>query len=157
MTWSSFFIDSRLGPEAAPSAESGMVVLSWGDVSEPVLARPAAPRASLGLFVRDGLVWGEFAGEGTRRLCWCIVGVPGVGSGCRMEAPSAADAGRFGFCLVQQSPTWDESKTTGPSSSRGGTERSRPAAGFPLRGKLSRPANFCVHCWSSRRHAVSGA
>lgn len=67
--WSSFLIDSRLGPEDEDASPlSGVPVASCLEVaSEPVLRCP--PMFSLGLFVRVGFVWGDEAGEDTLGGC----------------------------------------------------------------------------------------
>lgn len=67
MIWSSFLIDSADGPPAAGAAGSsrGEGAGSRLEAPEPARARPVRP-SSLGLFVRDGFVWGDEAGDETR-------------------------------------------------------------------------------------------
>lgn len=69
--WSSFLTASAGGPGIGRSLSSDILgfdsaagsPLPWSEAPEPALARSPASR---GLFVRDGFVWGDEAGEDVR-------------------------------------------------------------------------------------------
>jgi len=98
MIWSSFRIESLVGPPALTPIAS-KVGTSCPEVSEPARQRALVPRASLGLLVRVGLVWGEVAGDDTRGGClgcWCIMDGQKLGF-CRLESllmPASTDRRR---------------------------------------------------------------
>lgn len=67
MIWSSFLIESRLGPERLPSPPSARFVSSGLVDSDEALVCP--PKPCLELFVLVGFVWGEEAGDDTLGGC----------------------------------------------------------------------------------------
>ncbi len=72
MIWSSFLMDSRLGPVVAASAASPPAAPSGAAASDGARARLAGPTVSLGVLGLGVVVWGEAAeGAGLVR-CWCM-------------------------------------------------------------------------------------
>lgn len=81
MIWSNFLMESAVGPVLGWTSAVVVAVgepasaVSCPEAPDPDRAR-APRRPSLGLFVREGFVWGEEAGDETRgagRACWCIL------------------------------------------------------------------------------------
>lgn len=69
MIWSSFLMDSLLGPATGAAPPSVIAAVSCADAAEPSRARPAAAMPSRRLLVLEGFVCGEDAGEAARGGC----------------------------------------------------------------------------------------